>query len=102
MSLWGRAWNMLAFANIDSLSDSCSFEGVAHVFSASPFPGMPHQINNIEIFVPSSTKDEMRAQTSGLVAVQMHGYIQADPKVRLNQLSTLLPTATWDVIDTKL
>ena len=44
----------------------------------------------------------MRPQISGFVNAQMHGNIQAAPKVCSNRISTWWPAATWDVIDTKL
>ena len=43
-----------------------------------------------------------RAEKFGFVAVRMHGYIQADPIIRLNQLYAWLPNATRNVINVKL
>ena len=89
MSLAGRVWQCLTSAEINSLSDSFTQEKVVNAFRTLMLCEIPYQIIKIKIFSPSNMNMETvirRAEKFGFVAVRMHGYIQADPIIRLNQL----------------
>ena len=104
MSEKGGIWTFKLHVNLPVRdSSAASFNPVHEAFRTVLMSGIPTCLSNVEIFVRCDCAALYEAQTSGSVAFEVHGFIQAgQSQVRETTLRQWLNQAQWTRITTAL